>query len=350
MRYEEYNVEDFLFDEFFVKWIKNPGPETQHFWETWIQKNPQKIDTINKARELVLSVGYKNRYEPTDKEYNEVLENILRQPASFTQFDEIKKNDRLSFIVKLVAVLIILGCVSVMIVYMKADMQVDVALQTVQLIERENPNGQKATFDLGDGTIVKLNAGSKLIYDEQFTGAVRKVYLEGEAFFEVKRDENKPFIVETKDLVTRVLGTSFNVKSYNGEDNSFVAVETGEVKVSTKNADNSATEQQYLLTRHQMAIYDTKSNSVVKKEHISDDVFVWKDNIILFDHHDFDHIISKLTRWYGVEFVVANNRSFEGRFNAEYENESLEMVLNGLKGEYSFNYRMEENGKKIYIY
>ena len=103
MQYEDYKVEDFLFDEFFVRWIKNPGPETEHFWESWIEKNQEKIQTINEAREIINSIKYKNRYEPSEEEYNEALEHILKQHTSWTQLDSYKKNDGLTSMVRYAA-------------------------------------------------------------------------------------------------------------------------------------------------------------------------------------------------------------------------------------------------------
>ena len=97
-------------------------------------------------------------------------------------------------------------------------------------IEKATQNGQKSTIILADGTQIKLNAGSKLKYPEQFGSDQRIVTLYGEAFFEVVRDENRPFIVKSKGLMTKVLGTSFNVKAFDNEHTQ-VTVRTGRVSV-----------------------------------------------------------------------------------------------------------------------
>ena len=348
MQYEDYKVEDFLFDEFFVRWIKNPGPETEHFWESWIEKNQEKIQTINEAREIINSIKYKNRYEPSEEEYNEALEHILKQHTSWTQLDSYKKNDGLTSMVRYAAVFLAIISFSALMVYLNVENTNVETNETAELIEKQNPNGQKTTFVLEDGTIVKLNADSKLTFPKVFAGHERNVTLEGEAFFDVKRDENRPFIVETKDLTTTVLGTSFNIKSYQEEGESSVAVASGKVKVM-KSHDTSILGNQFiLLNKNQMVTYNLSDNSITKKESISDEVFSWKDNIIHFNQTDFDFIISTLKRWYGVDFIITSKNSFEGRFNAKYYDEPLDLVLEGLKGEYNFNYKIE--GKKVYIY
>lgn len=348
MQYEDYNVEDFLFDEFFVRWIKNPGPETEHFWESWIEKNQEKIQTINEAREIICSIKYKNQYSPSEEEYNESLEHILKQHTSWSQLDSYKKNDGLTPMVRYAAVLLTIISFSALMVYLNfKDTNVETN-QIVKISEKQNPNGQKTTFELEDGTIVKLNAGSKLTFQNVFASHERKVKLEGEAFFDVKRDENRPFIVETKNLITTVLGTSFNIKSYPQDGVSCVAVASGKVKVMRSQDTNTPGSQYFLLDKNQMITYNLSDNSITKKESISDAVFLWKDNIIHFERSDFKFIINTLKRWYGVEFLIESKNSFEGRFNAKYDDEPLDLVLEGLKGEYNFNYNIE--GKKVYIY
>ena len=348
MQYEDYNVEDFLFDEFFVRWIKNPGPETEHFWGSWIEKNQEKIQTINKAREIISSIKYKNRYDPSEEEYNEVLEHILKQHTSWSQLDSYKKKDGLTSMVKYAAVLLTIISFSALMVYLNIENPIVDTNQAAEIIEKQNPNGQKSTFKLEDGTIIRLNAGSKLSYQKEFASYERRVTLEGEAFFDVIRDETRPFIVETKNLTTTVLGTSFNIKAYQQERKCSVSVASGKVKVTMRDDSSISGSQYILLNKNQMATYNLSDNSITTKEAISNAVFSWKENIIQFDHADFNDIIGTLKRWYGVEFIIDSNNSFAGRFNAKYNNETLDLVLEGLKGEYNFEYKIE--GEKVYIY
>ena len=349
MQYEDYKVEDFLFDEFFVRWVKNPGPETEYFWENWVVKNPGKLQIVNKAREIINSVEPRRKFAPSQDDYNEVLENILKQPNSWTQLGYAKKNDRLTAWVKYAAAIIILICFGGVITYLNIYESQSEAL-AIQYNVKESPYGQKTTFDLRDGTIVKLNAGSKLTFAETFSGDERRVFLEGEAFFNVKRDESQPFVVETKDLATTVLGTSFNIKSYKDDDESLVAVVSGKVKVIKTQEGNKALQEFLLLEKNQMITYNSFQNSLTKIESVPGNILAWKDNVIHFNNADFNTIIKTLTKWYGVEIEVEQNRSFRGRIkNLKYENEKLELVLEGLKGEYGFNYRFTDS-KKVYIY
>ena len=100
-----------------------------------------------------------------------------------------------------------------------------------EVIERNNPSGQKSTIHLPDGSTVLLNAGSKLSYSNDFNNEARKIYLEGEAYFEVAKNPNIPFEVFTDDLVITALGTSFNVHAFGNKQFEKIALNTGKIKI-----------------------------------------------------------------------------------------------------------------------
>jgi len=347
MQYKSYKVEDFLFDEFFVKWVKNPGPETEHFWHSWIEHNPEQIKVINQARDIVLSIEPKHNYDPSRKTYEDVLENILKQPSHLSRIGYYKKNDRLTSMVKYAAVIMVFLTLGALIIFLNLNQAG--SFEQVKMIKKVNPYGQKSTVELSDGTMVKLNAGSMLIFPEHFGEMERKVTLEGEAFFDVHRDENKPFKVETKELTTIVLGTSFNVKSYVDESKTSVAVRSGKVKVMKSN-EVKISGSVLILEKNQMVSFNATNNDLIRKENIPEYEMAWVDNTILFEHASFEQVKQTLSRWYGVEFEIKNKTDFEGGFNGRYTNESLDNVLKGLKGEgqYNFNYKIQ--GKKVVIY
>ena len=110
--------------------------------------------------------------------------------------------------------------------------------KTQNLITKTTTRGQKSTITLTDGSQVRLNSESSLIYPERFEENVRSIQLVGEAFFDVARDENRPFIIKSGEVTTTVLGTSFNVSAFPDEDIE-VTVATGKVKVSPSLESNS---------------------------------------------------------------------------------------------------------------
>jgi ferric-dicitrate binding protein FerR (iron transport regulator) len=345
MQYKNYKIEDFLIDEFFVKWVKNPGPETEHFWNVWIENNPKQLHIINKAREIVNSIEPKQQSKSSKKDYEDVLENILKQTSSRRQIGYLRKRDALTTIVKVAALLVILVSLGGLVTFINLD---HVQPTPNAVTEKSSPAGQKLTFELEDGTVVKLNAGSRLVFPNEFDQNQRKVTLVGEAFFEVSRDEYRPFIVHTEELTTIVLGTSFSVKSYSDEAETSVAVVSGKVKVMKSNEVDIEGSEYLLLEKNQMASYNTLQNSFSKTDAIPKSLLAWRENTISFDHASFDQVNQTLSRWYGVEFENQNRNEFVGGFTGAFTNENLENVLNGLKSEYDFEYRFE--GNKVIIY
>ncbi|MBU2884742.1 FecR domain-containing protein [Gilvimarinus agarilyticus] len=217
--------------------------------------------------------------------------------------------------------------------------------QEIVYIEKEAAYGQKLTFELPDGSVVKLNAGSKLTYPKTFASKTREVSLTGEAFFDVARDEKKPFRISSNDVMVQVLGTSFNVRSYPEEENIAVAVKTGKVAVSSR-----VNQNQVILKPAEMALYSADDQSLNKK--IIDDnelsVFGWTDQNLVLEDANFDVILTTLSRWYGVEFDVAQLHGAQKQFTANFKNPSLTKVMESLSFAYEFDYEID--GKKVTIY
>lgn len=134
---------------------------------------------------------------------------------------------------------------------------------TTTELQIANPEKFSRIVDLSDGSRVTLQPGSELRILKPF-GTTREVHLVGEGFFEIKRDVNKPFLVYSKEIVTKVLGTSFRVKAYEADKQITVTVKTGSVSVSNQSADNKDhLPKEVILKRNQKAVYDRKENSIV---------------------------------------------------------------------------------------
>ena len=128
------------------------------------------------------------------------------------------------------------------------------------MIDKSNPRGMKTTILLSDGTKVKLNSETSLRYPEYFSDSVRIVYLKGEAFFEVERDESKPFIVISKGIRTKVLGTSFDIRAYPDEVELSVGVVEGKVQVTGTDKSGVSLDHQLLPNQITMIDFNKKNN------------------------------------------------------------------------------------------
>ena len=247
---------------------------------------------------------------------------------------------QLSFWVKVAAAIVfILGFGSL--IYFNAVKQKPQSYSAKVVMEKESLYGQKLTFSLPDGTIVKLNAGSRLSYPKEFSPGEREITLVGEAFFDVSRDETKPFIIRTPDLEVQVLGTSFNVRAYEGEDISKVAVATGEVAVGP-----TAGSYENLLPGN-MISYSRSSGQMHASDYDADLELGWKDNLLVFQKEKLAGVLTKLSRWYGVEFVLLKDFDDKEDYSGKYDNPSLEQVLSGLSFVFDLKYSIDQN--KVFI-
>jgi transmembrane sensor len=203
----------------------------------------------------------------------------------------------------------------------------------VSNVIRSTERGQKYSIVLSDGTKVRLNAESKLIFPKKFTNGRREVELVGEAFFDVARNEKMPFIVKTNRLNTEVLGTSFNIKAYKDQKTT-VSVATGKVRVNAidnGHFTNGPKEKVYLLPNQQV-VYDP-SSSYLKKTNVDLEKFIaWKDDVILFDEISFGEAALVLEKWYNVKISFDQPSLINcSLLRSSYKNESLENVLKSLK-------------------
>ena len=190
--------------------------------------------------------------------------------------------------------------------------------------------GQRNTITLDDGTIVTLNAGSQLHYPKSFDGdSIRSVRLEGEAFFEVAKNPDKPFIIKTGEITTKVLGTSFNINSYDFNDMISVTVRTGKVQVESKSKDGKTKTVQ--LEPNEMAQYSKTAYALTKSKVDNENYLDWKNGIIRFSDISFDEASKMLSRWYGVAISFENNSLKNCHITARYEHAKLQVVLESIK-------------------
>jgi len=201
----------------------------------------------------------------------------------------------------------------------------DVITPEIAWIEKTTQKGQRATVTLADGTKVYLNARSKISFPEHFSGKKREVILEGEAFFEVARNVKKPFIIQSEDITTTVLGTSFNIRSFEDEPQ-VVSVATGKVKVNIMNSQGQP--EEVVLTPNQQAFYDGKLH---KKEIDINKFIAWKHKIIRFDDVSLAEAVSTLENWFGVSIQLKGENIKDCKISGQYINENLVNILESIE-------------------
>lgn len=201
------------------------------------------------------------------------------------------------------------------------------------------PTGGQYNIILADGTKVYLNAVSSIKYPTQFNGDKRVVELEGEAYFEVAKNKNKPFIVKSNNQSIEVLGTHFNVHSYNNESVVKTTLLEGSVAVTYKN-------QKAILKPGQQSDVSDNFSKIKVKEVDPEEAVAWKNGRFKFDNADLKNVMRQLERWYGIKVEYRGNVS-DVRFNGgTFRNKNLSEVLKVLE---LSNIKFKVEGKTVIV-
>jgi len=202
------------------------------------------------------------------------------------------------------------------------------------------PTGGQYNIVLADGTKVYLNTVSSIKYPTQFNGDQRVVELEGEAYFEVAKNKNKPFIVKSGNQSIEVLGTHFNVHAYNNESVLKTTLLEGSVAVSYKN-------QKSILKPGQQSSVSDNFAKIKIKEVDTEAAIAWKNGRFKFDNADLKTVMKQLERWYGIKVEYRGDVS-DVRFNGgTFMNKNLSEVLKVLE---LSNIKFKVEGKTIIVY
>nr|WP_295921480.1 FecR domain-containing protein [uncultured Dyadobacter sp.] len=194
---------------------------------------------------------------------------------------------------------------------------------------------------LPDGSHVWLNKNSKIQYPKAFEGDQRQVYLEGEAFFDVVPDPEKPFIVKSNKLSTRVLGTSFDVRAYKGEETASVSVATGKVEVS-KEIDKGDPIRITQLTPQQELVINTEKDETYIDIVSTYDIGAWRKDQLVFRNNTYREVVARLEEHYEVRIEMPGNELNNCRVMASFnEGATLRDVLKLLSISNAFKYKVD---------
>lgn len=181
-------------------------------------------------------------------------------------------------------------------------------------------------IELSDGTKVTLNRDTKINYPDKFGENAREVSIEGEAFFEVTPNPNKPFIIHAGEATVKVLGTSFSVNAYPGNDKVEVIVETGKVKFSKLQA-NLKTTHEVILDPGEKGTYVNASKELSKCRNNDPNFLAWKTHKLIFSKTSLKEVIKQLNKVYRVQIETEDPGLDNLLLNAHFEKESLDFIL-----------------------
>ena len=183
--------------------------------------------------------------------------------------------------------------------------------------------GERTQIVFQDGTRVYLNADSRLRYPVKFGFWQRRVYLDGEAYFNVRSNRHRPFVVAIDKAEVRVTGTSFDVRAYSDTPTAIVALDEGHVDLITAN-------KTYSLEPSEEIRYD-RTNDRIAIGKSAKRLSTWKENIIAFDKSPLDEVLRTLDRWYGAEFEVKDPKVYRYSYTFTSDFVPLDMLLKDLE-------------------
>ncbi len=340
------NYEEALKNPLYIKWIFNPTPELELYWDDFIQEHPQSAPYLLELKSKLRNIKLVNE--------NLSEEEKLKLAYSISKRLDIedaknKSRRRIGLVIKYAAVAILFFSLGAIVVYLKLDkkdfenyfskMEFPRSINSPMLILPEGqsvainngestldysnpgeivinkdsiinnieptkisqlviPHGSSSKVVLNDGSVVWLNAGSSLVYPSVFSNKTREVVLFGEAFFSVAKNVNKPFIVQTSALEIQVLGTEFNISAY-PEDNIIQTVlKEGSVAIRRKGA--SRNEKDIILIPNQLASFN-KITRLSEVTNVNTDFYTsWTDGLLTFENRDLNRVIKSLERYYDI--------------------------------------------------
>lgn len=215
--------------------------------------------------------------------------------------------------------------------------------QVASLEKKQNSKGMKSIIQLADGSKVWLNADSKILYPPLFEGNTREVFLNGEAFFEVAKNPQKPFIIHLANGTVRVLGTSFNIRAYDNEKIVETSVATGKVAFIPKYKNDSRRQDTVFLTPNNKVRYIFNAEKIAVLPTLATDDKAWTEGRMIFKAMRLQDIATELERNFGKKVVFADDEAKEYILTGSFQNNTLEEVMYYLSKTKGFYFKITNN-------
>jgi transmembrane sensor len=316
-----FDISDFVMDEDFIRWAAKGQKQDNEFWNNWLNENPHKHMMVAEARRILESIrGDEQAISPLeiDGEIQILLSTIGGQsePAVESPVIQMEKKPTRKWWYAAASLVLVAGTLVVMLASRGSQRQQKFAYSFItsskELIENINTSGKPTSFRLPDGSTVELGSNSRISYANNFdSAATRDVYLSGEAFFVVEKNPARPFRVFSNEVMTKVLGTSFTVRSFEKDTVIQVSVKTGKVSVySQSNLEGDETSTPYklggiILTPNQKLVYK-KSNEKFEKVLLENPVMINKEPVeekMWYEDVPLEKVFAELSDYYGIGIV-----------------------------------------------
>lgn len=392
--YRNYTFETFLEDDFFRESVYNPSPESEHFWQDLLEKGLINQLEYEQARELLLELMQTGelplkikqrlpfiwtRIQKTNQKG--ILHRIFHQKHLFryaasialivattlsylvlkdkfsennidyfarTAISQVEKEklsdeivlvrDKHSFTITGDSAFIDYSKDKALIIN---NEKVDDTEGTSSYNQLVVPYGKRSFVTLSDGTKIWVNAGTRIIYPVTFNNKFREIYVDGEIYADIAPDKSCPFILKTKEMDIRVLGTELNITAYEADSTRQVILVEGAVQIHNRTGDKKTLD----LTPNQR-FYATNYASRVQQVDVSYYIS-WKDGYYLFKDEYLSSILHKVSRYYGIKIIFDNSLPDVICSGGLDMKENIERVLAGICESTPVTYELKDN---IYVF
>lgn len=264
--YQFYTAEDFIQDSLFREWVLAGTPESEALWQDFQSRFPERKPVLTAARALLIAL-HESQSFPTEEQGHRIWNTINNETKRPSETEEAEFSPIViplwKWLSAAAVVLVALG-LTWLTLWNRSDEPLtyseQIAESVVPMVEKFNTTNQPLKLTLSDGSRITLYPGSRISYSSPFQGDKREVFLSGKGYFNVTKDDSKPFIVYANQLVTKVVGTSFIIDAFEGNSSPRVEVRSGKVKVfrldKFRDAEKGKPEVMILLTANQQVKYN----------------------------------------------------------------------------------------------
>ena len=304
---------------------------------SWIEKsnnNRLLLNNLLKDRELIDKYK-KMKSVDVDKAWNNVSTRIVA--ASKDKAITMKPARNLNYRLRLA----VTAGIAASILILTGLFFIYKSPQTVSGLKTVHTSNNTTFVSLPDGSVIYLNRNSTASWPKAFSSEKREVILDGEAFFEVTPDRNRPFLVKAGKARVVVVGTSFSVNENSGKNNVRIFVETGKVKLYHRN------EKSKSILIEPGYIGQMKRNTSAIQKNTDKNIIAWKTGIIIFDNTRLSEVLRVLENVYGKEITVKNKEALNWPLSGSFDNQSFESVIRVVAEAHQF--KIEQHGDKIVL-
>jgi transmembrane sensor len=322
---EKKNIEIFN-RELLAKYLSNEVNSREKLEvETWLNQSVENREELEQSRKMLDNIDafYKAKRFDSDVAWNTLKANINPAQLTVVQRNNIGKEvfTRFYKYAAIIVFAVLLGSAGYYFGFRNKVTEVYSEIISTQ-------NQVINEYILPDGSVVALNSNSKLVFPKHFKGDTREVTIYGEAFFDVKPNPEKPFIINAGNAQVKVVGTSFNVCAYPETETVEVVVKTGKVQVINKNTETLSDVNLVFLIPGEKGTLFNKSSILEKSENSNPNYLAWKTRDFIFNDIPLNEVFQCLEKTYHVKIQVTDPKLNDLKLNAQFDKKPIDFILN----------------------